>query len=89
MGIAIKKDFKTKYLIIATSVDQITPDIKDFDKFLENGIWHCPHCDGFATNDKKLIIIDSHDDPLKVIRYAKVFFLAGPLILHYFCKGLK
>jgi thioredoxin reductase len=60
-------------LIIATSADQITPDIKDFDKFLENGIWHCPHCDGFATTDKILIIIDSHDDPQKAIRYAKVF----------------
>ncbi len=73
IGMVIKKEFKTRYLIIATGVDQIKPDIKDFDKFLGNGIWHCPHCDGFATTHKKLIIIASHDDPQKAIRYAKVF----------------
>ena len=69
----INREFKCRYLIIATGIDQIKPDIKDFHKFLGNGIWHCPHCDGFATTDKKLIIIASHDDPQKAIRYAKVF----------------
>ena len=71
--IAINKEFKSRYLIIATGVDQIKPEIKNFHKFLGNGIWHCPHCDGFATTDKKLIIIATHDDPHKAIRYAKVF----------------
>lgn len=67
------KEFKTRRLIIATGIDQIKPNIKNFDKYLGNGIWHCPHCDGFATTDKKLIIIATHDDPQKAIRYAKVF----------------
>lgn len=70
---AFKKEFKARHLVIATGVDQIKPEIKDFDKFLGNGIWHCPHCDGFATTNKKLIIIASNDDPQKAIRYAKVF----------------
>lgn len=70
---AFKKEFKARHLVIATGVDQIKPEIKDFDKFLGNGIWHCPHCDGFATTNKKLILIASHDDPQKAIRYAKVF----------------
>lgn len=72
-GNTVNNEFKCRYLIIATGVDQIKPDIKDFYKFLGNGIWHCPHCDGFAATDKKLIIIATHDDPQKAIRYAKVF----------------
>lgn len=70
---AIKKEFKARYLVIATGVEQVKPGIKDFDKFLGKGIWHCPHCDGFATTNKKLIIIASHTDPQKAIKYAKVF----------------
>ena len=85
---AIKKEFKARYLIIATGVDQIKPAIKDFHKFLGNGIWHCPHCDGFATTDKKLIIIATHDDPQKAIRYAKVF-LGWTNDITLFLQGVK
>jgi thioredoxin reductase len=86
--IAINKEFKSRYLIIATGVDQIKPEIKNFHKFLGNGIWHCPHCDGFATTDKKLIIVATHDDPQKAIRYAKVF-LGWTNDITLFLQGVK
>jgi thioredoxin reductase len=69
----LKKEFQARYLIIATGIDQIKPDITNFDKFLGNGIWHCPHCDGFSTANKKLIIIASQNNPEKAIQYAKIF----------------
>jgi thioredoxin reductase len=85
---AYKKEFRTRHLIIATGVDQIKPEIKDFDKFLGKGIWHCPHCDGFATTNKKLIIIASDDDPYKAIRYAKVF-LGWTTDITLFLQGVE
>lgn len=38
-----------------------------------NGIWYCPHCDGFATTDKKLITIASNEKNNEAIEYAKLF----------------
>lgn len=68
-----KKIFKSRYLIIATGVDHLKPKVKNFEKFIGNGIWHCPHCDGFESTNKKLIIIASNNRESKAIDYAKVF----------------
>ena len=38
-----------------------------------NGVWHCPHCDGFEATDKSLVIIASDNINNKAIDYAKVF----------------
>src|ERR687889_1552584 len=66
-----RKSVKAKYIIIATGIQDVKPNIKNFEKFDGNGIWHCPHCDGFQTTNKKLAIITSKEnDPL---RYAKEF----------------
>ena len=62
---------KSRYLIIATGVEHIKPRIKNFEKFDGNGAWHCPHCDGFQSTNKKLgIIISVRNEPLS---YAKEF----------------
>jgi len=68
-----KKVFKTRYVIFATGVEHPEPKIKNFNKFLGNGIWHCPHCDGFASTNKKLVIIASNRDHSGAMDYAKVF----------------
>ena len=66
-----RNSVKAKYIIIATGIQDVKPNIKNFEKFDGNGIWHCPHCDGFQTTNKKLAIITSkNNDPL---RYAKEF----------------
>ena len=61
---------KCRYVIIATGIEDIKPGIKNFVKFDGNGAWHCPHCDGFQSTGKRLIIISSAD---KGINYAKEF----------------
>ena len=61
---------KCRYVIIATGIEDIKPSIRNFDKFDGNGAWHCPHCDGFQSTGKRLIIISSGD---KAINYAKEF----------------
>ena len=61
---------RCKYVIMATGIEDIKPNMKNFVKFDGNGAWHCPHCDGFQSIDKKLIIISSGD---KSINYAKEF----------------
>jgi thioredoxin reductase len=61
---------KSRYVIIATGIEDIKPSIKNFVKFDGNGAWHCPHCDGFQSTGKRLIIISSGD---KAINYAKEF----------------
>lgn len=68
-----KNEFRARYLIVATGIDQVKPNIPNFDKFLGNGIWHCPHCDGFSATNKKLIIIASQKNIEKAIDYAKIF----------------
>jgi thioredoxin reductase len=55
---------------MATGIEDIKPSIKNFVKFDGNGAWHCPHCDGFQSTGKRLIIISSGD---KGINYAKEF----------------
>src|SRR6187200_693068 len=65
-----RSPIKCKYVIIATGIEDIKPNIKNFVKFDGNGVWHCPHCDGFQSTDKRLIIISSGD---KSINYAKEF----------------
>lgn len=62
--------FHAKRLIIAAGVQDIKPDVKNFEKFDGNGAWHCPHCDGLESAGKKLAIIISGEKPLS---YAKEF----------------
>ena len=75
----IKKDkimlrkTKAKYLIISTGIKHLKPNIKNFEDYDGNGIWHCPHCDGFEATNKKLVIIASDTKDFKALDYAKVF----------------
>jgi thioredoxin reductase len=55
---------------MATGIEDIKPNVKNFVRFDGNGAWHCPHCDGFQSTDKRLIVISSGD---KSINYAKEF----------------
>jgi thioredoxin reductase len=64
------KSVRSKYIIIATGIKDVKPDIKNFENFDGNGAWHCPHCDGFESTNKKLVIIASVKES---ISYAKEF----------------
>ncbi|HYZ96770.1 MAG TPA: NAD(P)/FAD-dependent oxidoreductase [Nitrososphaeraceae archaeon] len=64
---------KAKYVIIATGVEHTKPNIKNFEEYYGDGIWHCPHCDGFETTDKKLVIIAHGNKYKEALDYAKVF----------------
>jgi thioredoxin reductase len=59
-----------KYLIIATGIEDSKPNIENFDMFDGNGAWHCPHCDGFQTSNRKLAILTYGKN---IISYAKEF----------------
>jgi thioredoxin reductase len=61
---------KCKYVIMATGIEDVKPNIKNFVKFDGNGAWHYPHCDGFQSTNKRLIVISSGD---KSINYARIF----------------
>ena len=63
---------KAKYIIIATGVRDIKPNIKNFSRIDGNGAWHCPHCDGPEAAGKKLTIIGNGNNG-GVISYAKEF----------------
>jgi thioredoxin reductase len=62
---------KTNHVIIATGIKDVKPKVKNFETFDGNGAWHCPHCDGFQTTNKKLVIISSRNNDS--IKYAKEF----------------
>ena len=68
-----RSNAKAKYLIIATGVEHIKPAIQNFEEFNGNGVWHCPHCDGFESTGKKLAIIASDNKNNQAIKYAKIF----------------
>lgn len=61
-----------KYIIIATGVTDIKPDIKNFSKIDGNGAWHCPHCDGLEAAGKRLAIISNGKNG-GIMSYAKEF----------------
>jgi thioredoxin reductase len=65
-----RSSFRCRYVVMATGIEDIKPNIKNFVKFDGNGAWHCPHCDGFQSTDKRLIVISSG---YKSINYAKEF----------------
>jgi thioredoxin reductase len=48
---------KSRYIILATGVQDSKPNIRNFEIFEGNSAWHCPHCDGFQSTNKKLAII--------------------------------
>ena len=72
-NIITEKKAKAKYLIIATGVIHTQPKIKNFEKYLGKSIWHCPHCDGFETANKKLVIVASDNKDNQALKYAKIF----------------
>lgn len=66
-----RKSAKAKYIIIATGIRDVKPNVRNFEKFDGNGVWHCPHCDGFQSTNKKLAILTSKGN--NALRYAKEF----------------
>jgi thioredoxin reductase len=72
-NIITERKAKAKYLVLATGVIHIQPKIKNFEKYLGKSIWHCPHCDGFETTDKKLVIVASDNKDNHALKYAKMF----------------
>ncbi|MER5175987.1 MAG: hypothetical protein ABJB73_09465, partial [Candidatus Nitrosocosmicus sp.] len=67
------KKARARYVIIATGIQHLTPDIMNFEEYDGNGTWHCPHCDGFQATNKKLVIVASDNKNNKALDYAKVF----------------
>ena len=61
---------KAKYLVISTGVQDSKPNVRNFEIFEGNSAWHCPHCDGFQSINKKLAIITNGKN---AISYAKEF----------------
>jgi thioredoxin reductase len=61
---------KARYLILASGVQDSKPNVKNFEMFEGNSAWHCPHCDGFQSINKKLAIITYGKNS---ISYAKEF----------------
>jgi thioredoxin reductase len=72
-----------KYLIIATGIEDSKPNIENFDMFDGNGAWHCPHCDGFQTTNRKLAILTYGKN---AISYAKEF-LGWTIDITVFIQG--
>jgi thioredoxin reductase len=61
---------KSRYLVISTGVQDSKPNVRNFEMFEGNSAWHCPHCDGFQSINKKLAIITNGKN---AISYAKEF----------------
>ena len=61
---------KAKFLVISTGVQDFKPNVRNFEMFEGNSAWHCPHCDGFQSINKKLAVITNGKN---AITYAKEF----------------
>jgi thioredoxin reductase len=66
-----RRIFRVKYVLIATGVLDVKPEIDGFDKFDGDGAWHCPYCDGHEAAGKRLAILVSGD---RALSYVKEFF---------------
>ena len=55
------------FVVFATGVDDIPPDIPRVWKYLGRGLRHCPVCDGYEANDQRLALFGTGD---KVARHA-------------------
>ena len=79
-----RKD-RSKYLIItAAGIQYSKPNIKNNEDYDGRGVWRYPHCDGFETTDKILIIIAFNNKNNEALDYAKVFLGWTKMLLYFF-----
>ncbi|MEW5839384.1 NAD(P)/FAD-dependent oxidoreductase [Nitrososphaera sp.] len=64
------RSYSARYVVLATGVQDIKPEIAGFDRFDGDGAWHCPHCDGPETAGKRLALIVAGR---KKLEYAREF----------------
>lgn len=57
-------EITSKYVLFAQGVDYKLPDIQGVKALFGTKIWHCPFCEGYEANDKKiLVIVDDEKRP--------------------------
>ena len=62
------RQYRVKFVVIATGVKDVKPEIDGFEKFDGNGAWHCPYCDGQEVTAKRLAVIVSGDRPMAYVK---------------------
>lgn len=53
---------RARALLLATGREDLLPDIRGFEDFYGNGIYHCPYCDGWENRDARIAVLggDEH-----------------------------
>lgn len=52
---------RARFLVLATGVHDVRPDIPDLERYDGRGLRYCPICDGFEVNGKRLAIFGRGD----------------------------
>lgn len=55
------KTFRAKYVLFATGLTDIMPDIAGFEACWGTSILHCPYCHGYEVKNKKTLILGNGD----------------------------
>ncbi|MCA1594804.1 MAG: NAD(P)/FAD-dependent oxidoreductase [Chloroflexi bacterium] len=51
------REFPGDHIILATGIEDVSPDIPNVDKYVGRGLRHCPICDGFEADGERLAIL--------------------------------
>lgn len=49
--------YTSRRILVATGIEDVAPDLPEFDSFAGTSIWHCPACDGYEYTGKRLAIM--------------------------------
>jgi len=55
------QEYQSRYVIVATGIDDVTPDIDNIYEFMGETFFHCFDCDGYHMKDKNVGIIGKGD----------------------------
>lgn len=49
--------YRARRILLATGIEDVGPDLPDFESFEGTSIWHCPACDGYEYAGGRLVIV--------------------------------
>jgi thioredoxin reductase len=66
VGFTDGREEQSRFLLIATGVEDILPPIPDIDACYGRSVFHCPYCDGWEWRDRRLAVVGKGSSGVKL-----------------------
>jgi thioredoxin reductase len=81
--------FRSRRILFATGLKDITPEVPGFDDFYGSSIWHCPDCDGPSVIGKKVGIIGWGESIAKYTLYFLIWTDQLTVLTHSHARDMS